>query len=240
MLVVGASSGIGRALALAASSARCAVVLSARRADELEAAAAQARAGGGVAHALVCDVTDSAAAEALAGSAAGMLGGLDAVVFAAGTAPLSLVSATSAAKWDEVLTTNVVGGALVAAGALHHLRASAGVGRPRPVLALLSTHTIERPWPGLVAYTASKAALEALGRGLRHEEPWLRVLNVAVGNTITGFADGWDQDAATAAFGRWMEEGYFDGAAAAVEETAAAVLDAMADDSGPDDVSAPG
>lgn len=238
--MVGASSGIGRALALAACSARCGVVLSARRAEALESAAAEARAAGGVAHALACDVTDSAAAEALAGSAGDLLGGLDAVVFAAGTAPLSLVSATSAARWDEVLTTNVVGAALVAAGALEHLRASAGAGRPRPVLALLSTHTIERPWPGLVAYAASKAALEALGRGLRHEEPWLRVLNVAVGNTMTGFADGWDQSSAAEAFGRWTQEGYFDGTAATAQETAAAVLDAMADDGGPDDVSAPG
>lgn len=237
LLVVGASSGIGRAVALAACRAGAAVVAAARRADRLAELVGEAVAGGAEAHALTRDVLDAGTARLLPEDAAAVLGGLDTVVYAAGTAPLSPVSATSADTWARVLATNVVGAAMVAAGALSPLQASMSADGPRPALAVLSSQVVPRPWPGLTVYGASKAALEALARGLRREEPWLRVLTVVVGNTLSGFADGWDPALLGPAFERWSAEGDYDGTVVSAEETAAGVLGALADETGPDEVS---
>jgi NAD(P)-dependent dehydrogenase (short-subunit alcohol dehydrogenase family) len=240
LLVVGASSGIGRAAALAAGAAGASVALAARRVEQLCEAAVQAAAGGAPAYPLACDVTEADAARALPARAASVLGGLDAVVYAAGVAHLVPVAETSAEQWHRILDTNLVGAAMVAAGALEPLRASAAAGGPRPVLALVSSQAAVRSWPGVVAYASSKAALEALGRGLRREEPWLRVLTVVVNNTVTGFADAWDPAATGRAFARWQAEGDTDGSLSTAEETAAGVLAALADEQGPDEVSLAG
>lgn len=236
---MGASSGIGRALALAASGAGAAVALAARRTPLVESAVAEARAAGAAqVHALVCDVADPSAALGAAATAAEALGGLDTLVYAAGTSVLAPVSELTAEQWRDVLDTNLVGAALVVAGALGPLRAAAERAVVVPTVAFLSSHVVPRPPPGLVAYAASKAGLDALARGLRAEEPWLRVVNVVVGNTTTGFADRWDKDAAGRAIERWFAEGYLDDRIFSAEQMAALVLGAIGDDSGPLDVSA--
>lgn len=236
MLVVGASSGIGRALALLAARSGAAVAVAARRVEDLESLSLEATAAGGSAQRLWCDVTQPDAARSVAGDAARLLGGLDTLVLSAGIAPLGRLSDTSPEEWETVLATNLVGGALVLAGALEPLRASASGSKPRPSAVVLSTHIVERPWPGLVPYAASKAALATVARGLRGEEPWLRVFDVVVPNTMTPFADGWDKAAASAAVTAWANDGYLDGPVWSAEQTAAAVLDAVVDEDGPDDV----
>ncbi len=236
MLVVGASSGIGRALALLAAGAGAAVAVAARRLDELEATVSQAKAAGGAAQRLWCDVTEPQAARSVAADAAQLLGGLDTVVFSSGVAPLGRLSDASAEEWEVVLATNVVGGALVLAGALQPLRDAHGASGPRPSVVVLSTHIVERPWPGIVPYAASKAALATVARGLRGEEPWLRVLDVVVPNTTTPFADGWEKAAASEAVTAWANGGYLEGPVWSAEQTAAAVLDALVAEEGPDDV----
>src|SRR5438132_12077734 len=58
--ITGAGRGIGRACAVALAEAGAEVWLAARTREEIEAAAAEIRAAGGKAHAVVCDVTNSA------------------------------------------------------------------------------------------------------------------------------------------------------------------------------------
>jgi NAD(P)-dependent dehydrogenase (short-subunit alcohol dehydrogenase family) len=232
--VVGASSGIGRALAKASAGTGWKVALAARRADLLHEAVSEidVAVSPGSAFSLTCDVADPAQSEELAGRAARLLGGLDAVVYSAGAALLGPVSSTSAEAWQTMLSTNLVGAALVTAGALEHLRESAA----RPTVAYLSTHSVSPPWPGIVGYVASKAALDALARGLRVEEPWLRVLDVTLGDTATGFADAWDPAAASAAIERWLSDGYMTHRVLSAEEAAAAVLEAIESEDAPDDL----
>ena len=132
-----------------------------------------------------------------------------------------------------MLSTNVVGAALVASAALPHLRRAPSGGRGS--LAVLSSHSVGDPWPGLGAYAASKAALVELARALRVEEPGVRVVVVTVGDTATGFADRWDPAEATGALERWLADGHLSHEVLQPAQVARAVLEALGGP-GPDDV----
>ena len=226
VLVVGGSSGIGRSLAVALARRGHLVAVAARRADAVAAAVVDA---GPTAIALVGDMTDKDRCRTLVEEAATALGGLDAVVHAAGASPLGAVADTPATAWRDVLATNVVGAALTVSAALDHLRAGED-----PSCVLLTSHSVGRPWPGLVPYAASKAALDQLVTGLRAEERWLRVVRVVVGPTATSFADGWDPGIAGPYFDRWAREGYLDHRVLEPDDVAARVL-AVLDGSDPAD-----
>lgn len=219
VLVVGASSGIGRSTGLLAAAAGARVAFAARRADRLEAAVAEA---GGHCLAITCDVRRDEDCERVVEGAAAAFGGLDAVLYASGHSPLTRSHEATGDLWRSVMETNLVGAAQVARHAIPHLQRSGGR------LMFLGSSSVGRPYPGLVPYTTSKAALHEMARGLRNEYPWLRVTTFIVGPTITEFADSWDMDLAIEMHGRWMAEGYPAGAALAVEEMAAEVVAVLA------------
>lgn len=183
LVVVGASAGIGRALAVRAVADGAAVVLMARRHDRLQAAVAEA--GGGTA--LAVDVRDDAAGAEAMERASEVLGGVvDALCYCAGTAPLAMLADTDSAAWEHVLGTNVVGANQAIRAALPHLA-------PAGVVVALSSETTSQPRPGLGAYGASKAALAASLASWRAEHPGRRFCCVAVGATApTEFGDGFD------------------------------------------------
>jgi NADP-dependent 3-hydroxy acid dehydrogenase YdfG len=87
---------------------------------------------------------------------------------------------------------------------------------------------VGRPYPGLVAYTTSKAALHEFARGLRNEYPWLRVTNFVVGPTMSDFANSWDPETAMEMFGRWTTEGYPAGETVTAEDMADQVVRVLA------------
>jgi NAD(P)-dependent dehydrogenase (short-subunit alcohol dehydrogenase family) len=86
-VVTGASSGLGVTFATALADAGASVVVSARRADRIEAVAAEITEGGGAAAAVPCDVTDAASVDALMDAAIERFGGLHVVVANAGSVP---------------------------------------------------------------------------------------------------------------------------------------------------------
>jgi NAD(P)-dependent dehydrogenase (short-subunit alcohol dehydrogenase family) len=215
ILVVGASSGIGRAVGLQAAAAGADVAFAARRIDRLEAAVAQS---GGRSVAISCDVRDDEQCAQAVAQTVERFGGLDAVVYGAGTSPLTRSHDATGDLWRMVLETNVIGAAQVARAALPHLETSGGR------LVFLGSSSVGRPYPGLVPYTTTKAALHEMARGLRGEYPWLRVTTFVVGPTMSEFADQWDQELAIEMFGRWSVEGYPAGAAVTVEHMADQVL----------------
>ena len=209
LLVVGASSGIGRAVVNAARAAGWSVAGAARRRDRVADTGALA---------LACDVRVAADCRRVVDDAVEALGSLDALVYAAGVAALGAAADTTPAAWDDMLRTNVVGPALVVGAALPHLASQAGTAM------VLSSHSVARPWPGLVPYAASKSAVETLMAGWATECPRVRFRTVPVGPTATGFADSWPAEAAGAYFTEWERSGYLAGPVATAEEAAAEVL----------------
>jgi NAD(P)-dependent dehydrogenase (short-subunit alcohol dehydrogenase family) len=213
VVVVGASSGIGRGVGLGLAARGDAVAFVGRRADRVAGAAQEAGPGSiGIAG----DVTDEASCRQAIERAAEYLGGIDALVYAAGIGRLRNLVDTDALTWREILDTNVVGASIATAAALPYLVASAtGV-----ALYLTSVSaSVTPPWPGLGAYGVSKAALDKLIDAWRGEHPELRFTRVVVGDTgggdglsATEFATGWDADLFTASATIWFQRGYLAGA----------------------------
>jgi len=182
VLVVGASSGIGRAVALRAVRSGASVVMSARRSDRLAELVHEA--GGGVA--VVGDVRDPDSCRRIVEEAAATLGGLDLLLYTVGAAPLRYFADTTPEDWRQVLETNLIGPHQVIRSALGALAEGA-------VVAVLSSESVGRPYPGLGAYAASKAALEESLRAWRTEQPKVRFCCVTQGATVpTDFGNAFD------------------------------------------------
>lgn len=106
-LVTGASSGIGRAMAVTLADAGAAVILASRRADELAEAGAAIMAAGGRATALPVDLTDRTALRAAAARAGDVFGAPDIVVNAAGINVRRPLRDVTDDDWDRTLALNL-------------------------------------------------------------------------------------------------------------------------------------
>jgi NAD(P)-dependent dehydrogenase (short-subunit alcohol dehydrogenase family) len=225
VLVVGASSGIGREVGIQAAKGGARVAFAARRADLL--AEAVAAAGDG-AVAVPCNIREQAGCDAVVAAAVEALGGLDALVYAAAFVPLAHLADTDADTWRAVFETNVVGASLVCRAALPHLAAVAG-GKGRAVF--VSASAVGRPLPAMAAYDASKAALEEMVRGWRAEQPGVGFSCVAVGPTMgTDVYTDWDKALLGRMSESWTRSGHLidnGPGALTVEDAAAAVLTAV-------------
>jgi NAD(P)-dependent dehydrogenase (short-subunit alcohol dehydrogenase family) len=205
VLVVGASAGIGRWSAVRCSQLGAEIVVAARRADQLAETCAMA--GGG--HMLTVDVRDPEQCARVVNDAVTMLGGLDAVLYTVGWSPLKELQAMSAEDWQAVFEINTIAPQLITAAALPP-RAADGV------VSFMSSDSVADPRHSLVAYAASKAALETCLKGWRTEVlGGVRFVKITVGPTIpTDFGREFDGETLGQAFGHWtrqgMKTGYMD------------------------------
>jgi decaprenylphospho-beta-D-erythro-pentofuranosid-2-ulose 2-reductase len=162
-IVVGASSGIGAAVARALAAEGTEVALVARRREELDALAETIAAAGGRARVFPHDVTAYADVPALFQEICRALGGCDLVVYAAGVMPLVADDEYSFAKDQAIIEVNVLGAiAWLNEAAVRFERAGAGT------LVGLSSVAGDRGRRGNPVYCASKAALDAYLQALRH------------------------------------------------------------------------
>jgi NADP-dependent 3-hydroxy acid dehydrogenase YdfG len=165
-LITGASSGIGRATAIAFAREGAAVGLLARRRDELEHVAKQIRDAGGRAEVLAADLEDAAATRAAVGAAIQALGRLDVVVYAAGTnIPQRALTVLTADDWDMMIAANLTGAFHVTQAALPQMRQQQG-----GLLIYVSSGAVQRPDVSGVAYQATKHGMVGLAHGTREEE----------------------------------------------------------------------
>lgn len=170
--ITGASSGIGRATALACAQAGMPVALGARRVDRLEELAGQIRRAGGVAVAIELDVTSDALSSAFIERAEQALGPLHAVFANAGIGMERPFHRTSDQQLREIFEVNLFGTTRVLRPALDRF-----IQRGRGHAIICSSSLARLPIPRLGAYGATKAAQWHLGRAMRCE---LKPLGVQV------------------------------------------------------------
>lgn len=198
VLITGASSGIGAAVARTLAGAGARVALVARRADELERLAGRLGGrDGGSAVAVPADLTDDDAATAAVHAAARRLGGLDALVNAAGVMHAGPVVGSPDSEpstpehWRRMFALNVVALLVVTRAAAEHLRAGTA-----PVVVNVSSMSGRRvPTAAGAVYAATKHAVHAASDGLRMElaPHGVRVTTLAPGFVRTGIVDDWPE-----------------------------------------------
>lgn len=165
-LITGASSGIGRATALAFAREGAAVSLVARRGAALEELAQQIQANGGRAHVAAADLGESVAARRAVTDTIEAFGSLDFVIYAAGTnIPKRALTVLEPADWDMMLAANLTGAFHVTQAALPQLRKQ-GHG----LIVYISSGAVQKPDVSGVAYQATKHGLVGLAHGTREEE----------------------------------------------------------------------
>ena len=164
-LVTGASRNIGRAIALALADAGAAVVVNAHTAsDEARGVADEIASRGGRAVAILADVTDEAAVEAMVGAAVGKFGRLDILVNNAAVRDVTPIEKIDFATWKRVTSIILDGAFLTAKASLAALHAS-GAGAIVNIGGM-SGHTGAAGRPHVVA---AKLGLVGLTRALAHD-----------------------------------------------------------------------
>ncbi len=188
VVVMGASSGIGRETARQLAERGARVVVSARDADALETLASEITARGGQALAVPADVTVVDEVHRVADRAVETFGGLDTWVQAAAVAVYGRFEDTTPEEFRRVVEVNLLGPVHGAKAALPHLRR-----RGQGAFICVSSVEARRAFPYHSAYAAAKHGidgfLEALRIELLQEGVPISVTNVLPGSTNTPLFD---------------------------------------------------
>lgn len=182
VLVAGASSGMGRATALAAADAGAKVCLLARRGDLLADLADEIKASGGAAVYLAGDAADPSVAAAATGLAVSEFGALDAMVNAVGTnIPQRALGQLTLSSWRDLVAANLEPAYVLTQAVLPVFR-SQGAG----LIVHFSSTAAKQPDRSGVGYQASKAGVAALAHATMEEE---RAAGVRVSVIYPGMTD---------------------------------------------------
>jgi NAD(P)-dependent dehydrogenase (short-subunit alcohol dehydrogenase family) len=163
-VVMGGTTGLGKAIALGLAAAGADVVVSSRRMDQVEQVAAEIEAFGRRTMRLTCDVGVAREVLALHDAVIEELGNVDILVNAAGITDKSSVEELTEEDWDRVMNVNLTG-TLRGCQVFGRTMVKAGYGRIINI-ASLSTYA---GFYEVAAYSASKAAVASLTRSLAVE-----------------------------------------------------------------------
>jgi NAD(P)-dependent dehydrogenase (short-subunit alcohol dehydrogenase family) len=177
VLITGASSGIGRAVALRAAAAGAEVLLVARSPEKLAGVAREIEAAGGSARVYTADVADLASCDALVKEVVGAHGGIDVLVNNAGRSirrSLAL-SQDRFHDYQRTMQLNYFGALRLVFGFLPSMRAQRS-----GLIVNVSSIGVQTNPPRFSAYVASKAALDAFSRVAASEllEDGIRITTV--------------------------------------------------------------
>ncbi len=158
VVITGASSGIGRASAIAVAARGATVFALARNAEALDELVAQIRADGGQAYAFTCDVTDSNSVDACVKDVLGQFGHVDYLVNNAGRSIRRSVDASTDRlhDYERVMAVNYFGAVRMVLALLPHWRE-----RRFGHVVNVSSAGVQANSPRYSAYLPSKAALDA-------------------------------------------------------------------------------
>ena len=184
VLITGAASGLGAALATRLAALGADIVAGDIHADRLQGATDRLRAQGVRAHAIGFDVGDPGAAAGAIDEAVATMGRLDILINNAGTDVTLPLADLSEADWLRVINTNLNGPFLLSKYAATHMRRA----RDGHIVNIAST-AAKRAWPNAAAYHASKWGLLGLSHALHAElrPQGIRVTAVIAGGMRTPF-----------------------------------------------------
>lgn len=161
-LVTGASSGIGRGLAVELARRGAAVGLLARREDLLQEVVREIEAHGGKAFALPADVTDASAVRAAVSALQSEFGPIDLLIANAGVGATTAAGELEPDEVAKVFSVNVIGVVNSVTAVIPQM-----IERRRGQLAVISSLAAYRGLPKSAAYCGSKAAVSSLFESLR-------------------------------------------------------------------------
>lgn len=163
-LITGATSGIGRATAVALAEDGWDVVIAGRRAELLTEVAAEIEAAGRAALSFTADVGDPVAVDSLFDATAERFGRLDLLFNNAGTgAPAVPIEELTLAHWQQVVNVNLTGSFLCAQKAVAMMKTQMPQGGRIINNGSISAHS---PRPNSAPYTATKHAITGLTKSL--------------------------------------------------------------------------
>lgn len=179
-VVTGAGRGIGEGIANVLADAGAAVVLAARRTDEIERVASEIKGRGLRAIATTTDVTDEAAVDALARTAVDSFGKLSIWVNNAGGSPVARrLVRLSREDWDHCLAVNLTAVWTCTVIAAKYMEEGASIVN-------ISSRAADQPTPGSGHYAAAKAGVNSLTGTFAHElAPKIRVNGISPGPVPT-------------------------------------------------------
>jgi NAD(P)-dependent dehydrogenase (short-subunit alcohol dehydrogenase family) len=179
-VVTGGGQGIGEGIAKSLATAGASVVVAARHADRIARVADDINAAGGQAEAVVTDVTDRAALDALADAAVDTFGGLHIWVNNAGGSPVRTpLTELTEDDWDACLRLNLT--SLWMASVIASKRMTDGGS-----LINISSPAGDRGVPGSGHYAAAKAGVNSLTKTMSLElAPKIRVNGISPGYVPT-------------------------------------------------------
>lgn len=204
-LVTGASSGIGRAVALRLAAEGLRVAACARRRERLESLAAEVGAAGGELLPLAADLREERAIIGVFEAIRATWGGVDVLVNNAGLGHAAPLLSGSTEAWREMLEVNVLALCVCTREAVADMRARGD----RGYVIHVSSMAAHRVPPGSGVYSASKFAVRSLTEGLRQElheaGSGIRVSAISPGFVETEFAEHYHGDPAAAerTYGRY-------------------------------------
>ena len=166
-VVIGGTSGIGRALALGLAQAGADVVPTSRRREVVETAAAEIEGLGRRTLRMASDISDESSLVALLNAAADKLGKVDILVNSAGRTKRTPTIELTDGEWNDILETNLTG-TLRACRVFGRHMIQRGYGRIINIASLTSFVSLME----VSAYSASKAGVASLTKSLAIE--WAR------------------------------------------------------------------
>ncbi|MCJ8152746.1 SDR family oxidoreductase [Chryseobacterium sp. SSA4.19] len=183
--ITGASSGMGKSIALELAKNGAKVVLGARRTELLQKLAEDIRANGGEASFITMDVKNKADLVKLVNTAIEQYGKLDVMVNNAGVSQLSRIDDLDIEGWEEMIDINLK-------GVLYGMAAAIPVFKQKQtghIVNIISTAGLKIT-PMMGVYAGTKNAIRTISEAFRQESDGkIRITGISPGFVNTDFAD---------------------------------------------------
>ncbi len=185
IVITGASSGIGKAIALQLAENGATVVLGARRVEKIAALADQIQKAGGAAKYIATDVKKKDDLYALIQAAVNTYGRIDVIINNAGISELSRIDELDIDGWEEMIDVNIK-------GVLYGMAAVIPVFKQQKsghIINIISTSGIKIvPMQGV--YAGTKNAIRTISEAFRQESNGeIRITGISPGVVKTDFVD---------------------------------------------------